>query len=349
MNEYRKPRSLFFPLLLIFIGALIFLVNTGRVEGTAWDNLLKFWPIILIAGGLNGLYRRDGWVGPLVVLGLGTILLLGNFDILAQDGFILLLRLWPVILVGIGLDILFGHNRSIWNTLLRIGLGLALVGGILWLAMTSPNTNSVRFVPYEQSLDAATSSDISLQVALGKVSVEGGAESSQLISGTVGVPQDNDLSIDYRKPTAGQSRLTLEGNSVSYAPITAGAYPWALKINSSIPVTLSVEQAVGIQELNLENLTVSEFNTELAVGTATITLPGGSDVTGKIECAVGQVIIRIPRGSNVIIQTDTAVVPVSIPQNYVRSGDRIEYLAGSGNKATLEVDIAVGSLIIEEY
>lgn len=349
MGQFRKPRSLFFPLLLIFIGVLIFLINTGRVEGTAWDNLLKFWPILLIVGGIDGLYRHDGWVGPLVVLGLGTILLLGNFDILAQDGFILLLRLWPIILVAIGLDILFSHRRSIWNVLLRIALGLALVGGILWLAMTSPNANSVRFVPFEQSLDAATSSDLSLKVALGKVSLEDGAEASQLISGTVGVPQNNDLSVDYKKPTAGNSKLTLEGNSVSFAPITAGAYPWTLKLNSSIPVTLSVEQAVGVQELNLENLRVTEFHTELAVGTATITLPENTDVSGKIECAVGQVIVRIPRGSNVVINTDTAVVPVSIPQNYRRSNDRIEYLAGSGNKITLEIDIAVGNLVIEEY
>ena len=60
-------------------------------------------------------------------------------------------------------------------------------------------------------------------------------------------------------------------------------------------------------------------------------------------------IIRIPKGSNVIIQTDTAVVPVSIPQTYHRSGDTIEYLAGSGNKIVLDINIAVGNLVIEEY
>ena len=32
-----------------------------------------------------------------------------------------------------------------------------------------------------------------------------------------------------------------------------------------------------------------------------------------------------------------------------RSGDTIEYLAGSGNKVILEISIAVGNLVIEEY
>ncbi|MCK7476129.1 MAG: DUF5668 domain-containing protein [Rhodopseudomonas palustris] len=105
MADYRKPRSLFFPLLLIAVGLLIFLVNIGKIEGTTWDNLLKFWPVILIAAGLDGIYKRDGWVGPLVLLGFGTILLLGNLGILAQNGFSLLWRLWPVLLVAIGLDI----------------------------------------------------------------------------------------------------------------------------------------------------------------------------------------------------------------------------------------------------
>jgi hypothetical protein len=64
---------------------------------------------------------------------------------------------------------------------------------------------------------------------------------------------------------------------------------------------------------------------------------------------VGQVVIRIPKGSNVVIRTDNAIVPVIIPPTYRKSGDTIEYLAGSGNKVVLEISIAVGNLVIEEY
>ena len=349
MADFRKPRSLFFPLLLIAVGALIFLVNIGRIEGTTWDNLLKFWPVVLIVAGLDGIYKRDGWVGPLVLLGFGTILLLGNLGILAQDGFTLLWRLWPVLLVAIGLDIAFGHRNALWSTLLRIGLGLALVAGILWLAMTSPVTGSMRSVPFQQSLEGATSSSISMSVAVGKIDLSGGASADQLISGSAGVAREGDLDVNYKKPVAGKSTLSMEGNVVSFMPINAGAYPWTFKMNSNVPVSLKLEQAVGMQNLNLQDVQAEDLNSSLAVGTITITVPKGTDFTGKIECAVGQVVIRIPKGSNVVIRTDNAIVPVIIPPTYRKSGDTIEYLAGSGNKVVLEISIAVGNLVIEEY
>jgi hypothetical protein len=349
MGEFRKPRSLFFPLLLISVGLLFFLVNIEKIEGTTWDNLLKFWPVILVIGGIDGLYKRDGWVGPLVLLGFGTVLLLGNLGILAQNGFALLLRLWPILLVAIGLDIAFGHRNMLWSTLVRIGLGLALVAGIFWLAMTTPVNSSMRSIPFEQSLDGATTSDISMTMAVGKLDLVGGADAAKLITGTAGVARGSDLDANYTKPADGTSTLALKGSGVSYIPINAGSYPWTFKINSSIPVILNIEQAVGMQSFYLESVKATELNSALAVGTIMVTIPKDTKFTGKIECAVGQVVIRIPRGSNVVIHTDTALVPIKIPSTYKHSGDTIEYLAGSGNKVTLEIDIAVGSLVIEEY
>ncbi len=349
MGEFRKPRSLFFPLLLISVGLLFFLVNIEKIEGTTWDNLLKFWPVILVIGGIDGLYKRDGWVGPLVLLGFGTILLLGNLGILAQNGFTLLLRLWPIFLVAIGLDIAFGHRNMLWSTLVRIGLGLALVAGIFWLAMTTTVNSGMRSIPFEQSIDGATASEVSMTMAVGKLDLVGGAEAEKLITGTAGVPQGSDLNANYTKLADGTSTLAFKGNGVSNMPINAGAYPWTFKINSTIPVMLDIKQAVGMQSFDLESVKATELNSALAVGTITVTIPKDTNFTGKIECAVGQVVIRVPRGSNVVIHTDTALVSIKIPSTYEHTGDTIEYLAGSGNKVTLEVDIAVGNLVIEEY
>ncbi len=349
MDHFRKPRSLFFPLLLIAVGLLFFLVNIGRVEGTTWDNLLKYWPVILIIWGLDGFYKQNGWVGPLVMLGLGVILLLGNLGVIEQNAFTLLLRLWPVLLVAVGLDIAFGRQKSVWSTLLRIATGLALVAGIFWLAMISPVSANPRSVPFEQSLDNATSSSLSMEVTVGKLDLTGGAASSQLVAGTAGLASESDLDVNYKKPVDGKSSLSLEGNPISFLPVNAGAYPWAIKVNSTLPIDVSVRQAVGIQTLDLQPTLVEDVTTQLAVGTITLTLPQGADFSGKVDCAVCQVILRIPKGSNVNIDADTAVVSVNIPQNYHRSGSSIEYLAGSGNKVNLEVNIAVGSLIIEEY
>jgi len=349
MNDFKKPRSLFFPLLLIVVGLLIFLINIGKVEGSTWDNLLTYWPVILILGGLDGLYKRDGWVGPLVLLGFGTILLLGNLGYLGEDGFTLLLRLWPVLLVAIGLDIAFGSRKSVWSSLLRVGLGLALVAGILWLAVASPFGVGMKSVDFEQSLDGALESSLAIEIAAGRIDLAGGANTDQLISGSAGVPRESDLRVDYSKPVNGKSSLVIRGNSISFLPVNAGAYPWDFKVNSKIPLDLDLEMAAGMVNLDLEDTRVSGLTADLAVGTAIITLPEGVDVTGSIDCAVGQLIIRIPRSSYVTINLDTALVPVRIPDAYQRTGDSIQYLAGSGTKIDLDIGLAVGNLIIEVY
>jgi hypothetical protein len=349
MNDFKKPRSLFFPLLLIVVGLLIFLINIGKVEGSTWDNLLTYWPVILILGGLDGLYKRDGWVGPLVLLGFGTILLLGNLGYLGENGFTLLLRLWPVLLVAIGLDIAFGSRKSMWSSLLRVGLGLALVAGILWLAVASPSVTGMKSVDFDQPLDGATESSLAIEITAGRLDLAGGADTHQLLSASAGVPRESDLQVDYSKPVNGKSSLALLGSSISFIPVNAGTYPWDVLVNSDIPFDLDLEMAAGRINLDLEDTRVSGLTTDLAVGSAVITLPEGVDVTGSIDCAVGQLIIRIPRSSRVSINLDTALVPVRIPDAYKRTEDSIQYLAGSGAKVELDISLAVGNLIIEVY
>ncbi|MCK7476130.1 MAG: hypothetical protein MZV49_27535 [Rhodopseudomonas palustris] len=95
--------------------------------------------------------------------------------------------------------------------------------------MTTPVSGSMRSVPFEQSLDGATSSSISMSIAVGKIDLAGGAAANQLISGSAGLERQSDLNVNYKKPVGGESNLSLEGNMISFMPINAGAYPWSFK------------------------------------------------------------------------------------------------------------------------
>ncbi len=67
-RERRRARrseygpSLFFPILLITIGVIWLLINTGRVPVENLYYLLPLWPILLILGGINILLRRVSWM-----------------------------------------------------------------------------------------------------------------------------------------------------------------------------------------------------------------------------------------------------------------------------------------------
>lgn len=351
MNETRKPRSLFFPLLLVAAGVFIFLINIGTVPGTIWQNLVQYWPVILIIAGLDGLYRRDGWVGPLVLLGLGTVLLLGNLHYLEYSGFSMLLKLWPVLLVAIGLDVLVGHRGSVWGSLIRVLLGLALVGGIVWLAAVSPFFSmGMKSVPFEQTLDGATESDIRFAVATGEVNISGGADDSLLVSGTAGLPKEMSLSPDYAEPKNGKSSLILEGDGVVIVPLNSPTSPWDFDLNSEIPIELTTELGVGEMRIDLSGTNVTSIDTEMGVGLTTITFPEGVDVDATISGAVGELVVRVPKGCEVTITMDKAVVGVDIPDGYLRDDDTVRSpnAKAGANQITLNIELAVGSIVIEE-
>jgi len=60
-----------------------------------------------------GYRRRNGWVGAAVLIAVGVIGLLANFNILSATMLDQIWRLWPVIPLAIGVSILFGRNRYV--------------------------------------------------------------------------------------------------------------------------------------------------------------------------------------------------------------------------------------------
>ena len=351
MNENRKPASLFFPLLLVAAGVLILMINTGSLSGTVWQNLTQYWPVILLIAGLDGLYKRDGWVGPLVLLGLGAVLLLANLGYIEDSGFSLLLKLWPVLLVAIGLDVIFGHRASIWSNLIRVALGIALIGGIVWLATVSPYFSmGMKSVPFEQSLDKAKEAEVRFGVAVGELYLSGGAEDDVLVSGKAGLPKEIDLQPVYDAPANGKSRLAIEANDVVILPVHSSISPWEFDLNSEIPIFLTAGTGIGEMRVNLSDTLVSEFESEMGIGQTVITLPEDLDVEASASVAIGELVIKVPAGSEVLIKTDNAIVGTTLPVGYTRSGDTIRSPKSDAgaSKITLNLEVAIGSLVIQE-
>ena len=70
--------------------------------------------------------RRGSLVGPLILIGLGVVFLLNNLGILSWSVWEVIFRLWPILLVAIGLDLLVGR-RSTLGSLLALALTLIIL------------------------------------------------------------------------------------------------------------------------------------------------------------------------------------------------------------------------------
>ena len=94
--------------LLVVFGALFLANQMGAIQ--FHGVFAMWWPAILIlAGLLNLLERPASALGPLVMLTVGVALQLSNLHVVKFES---VWKLWPVILIIAGLNILFSHRSK---------------------------------------------------------------------------------------------------------------------------------------------------------------------------------------------------------------------------------------------
>jgi hypothetical protein len=313
----RRHISIFWPLLLITIGVLLFLNNIGMIQGSGWDLILRLWPVILIVGGLDGLFRREGVVAAVVFLGLGVIFLLSNLGYLALSSWEILLRYWPVFLVAIGIDIIIGR-RKIWGLLLGALIGLLLVGGVAFLIVGATGAVNVQSQPVNFALNDVSQSTGSITMAVGRLDLASGAAAGNVMDGNLRMG-----ALGAVEQSGSGSSFSLDATASSYVAVGVNDSPhWSLRLNPAVQYNLNVNMAVGEAYLNLTGLNVNEINGEMAVGRMEVRLPNAA-VSGEIQGAVGETVVYVPQGAVVHIHLNTGLTGVSLPPGYARNDNEV--------------------------
>ena len=348
MENWRR-RGIFFPLLLITAGVLLFLNNLGRLPGSSWDIVLRLWPLLLIVAGLDGFWRGWGYTGATVATGLGVIFLLGNLNYISISPLNLILRLWPLLLVALGLDIILGQRRP-WSPLLGILIGLVITAGVYLVVVSAPLTTSLTTQAVNLSLNDASTARGTIVMPVGRMALSGGAEGGNLVSGSVAVIGSETLIKDVTS-TGSSTSFRLESRGYrGFMPFNSGSaeQEWKLMLNPAPTYSLDLKLVVGEQLIQLKGLKVTDFKTEVAVGKTHISLPAAGPFTGRVQMAIGQVVISVPRGAPVKIRLERALTVTSQPPDFSVNGRDITSPAyTSGPAIELTVNQAIGSIVVE--
>lgn len=340
MQNWRR-HSIFWPLLLIAAGVLLFANNIGSLPGSSWEAILNLWPVILIAAGLDGFWRGEGYTGATVVTGLGVLFLLGNLGYLTLSAWDLILRLWPLIIVAVGLDLLLGKRRP-WSAIAGILVGLVITGGIFWLVVNSSFTTNYESQEVSLNRSGANAARGTISLPVGKLNLSAGAEGDVLLSGSLKT-NSRDVSL-----TGGTNSFKLEGRGMrGFVPFTnrGGQEEWTVQLNTEPGYDLDIKLAVGDSTLDLTGLKISSLTVETAVGKTVLTLPENGSFTGKIKAAIGLTEIWVPKGAPVRILFERALTSTTQPPDYSVSGRTVSsptYTGASG--IDLTVSAAIGAI-----
>jgi hypothetical protein len=378
-NDNHRPNILW-PAILIIVGLAFLFQNLGLLGEGIWDNIFKFWPVLLILLGLNDLARNRGIAGPTFTIGIGAIFMASNLGYLGWDSWMTIWRLWPVIIIAVGLEIFIGR-KNIWLSTIGVGLSLALLVGGLWLSGgvsgvdgVVPVGDTVTGQDISQPLDGAEFASIRIDSSVGELTVESLSDNENLIEGTI-------LSVE--RETIRQS-YELEGDEITYRlhsdwePGSSVSFPgrstprlsWDLALTEEIPLDLNISLGVGESDLDLSDLQVTEIDLNIGVGQTTVELPAGEynarieggvgqtivtlpdegQITLKVDGGVGEIVIYIPEGMAAKINVDRGISGLNVPSGYIQSDDN--YISPDFDEADnyieLHIDQGIGNISIRE-
>lgn len=347
----KKPRyrgSLFFPMILIVIGIVLLLNNLGKLSESAWDTFLLCWPFIFIVIGLDSLLHRDGAAIPTFFIGLGVILLLSNFDQIAWNPWDVVLVIWPVFLVAIGLDILFGR-RSFWLGLLAGILVILLIIGIVWYFESDMVGEKLAVDTIEQTMSGANQAEILIQPLVSNLSLVDLEDSNNLVEGEIQHLQGEKIQQTYQvQDELGVFTLESSGATIIFPTLPGSGPSWNLGLTTKIPLELAVKSVIGKSTIEAQNLQLSGLSTSVVIGETSVYLPERGVFTAKIEGVIGSVTIYVPDSMEVRINTDVGLLNVQLPEDFISREDYYYSpgYVGAENRVDLEVSQVLGKVEI---
>ena len=340
----KSDRSIFFPLLIIFIGVILLLTNLNLIPGNGWNLIVRFWPIIFVFGGIDDLINRK-WTGAIINFGVGSILILANFGFFSMSTWQIILNFWPILIVAIGLEIIF-RGRSIVGSLMGVGFSILLVLGLFWFAMQGPLTKDAISHPISYEMENIQQAELNIKPLVGKLTIDSGDFTNQLIKGEILASNNEEIKIESE--LSGQTQkfsISTSGNVILPSKNLNNGFPWDLSLNTNVPFSINIEQIIGIQNLLLTGLDIENLDTKLVIGTMEVTLPETDKLTAELECIIGEMVIIVPEGIPLTIHLDSGMTGVSLGDGFVREGDVIYSKHSRSNQGyVLNVNLPLGSL-----
>lgn len=296
--------------------------------------------------------RHGSLFGPIVLIGLGVLLLLSNFGVLNFNLWELLFRFWPLFLVAAGLDLLLGR-RTNSGALVALVVIVGLVIGGVWLGYVQSNAfEAVTGQTLHQALEGAQRAEITIESSISQMQIAAGAPSTQLVEGAVSLHNNEELKTDFAVED-GVARYTLKSDSQSFILPSFGRREdglWDLKLNGATPTDLSISTGVGSAKLNLAQLMLTGLDVSTGVGEVEITLPESGVFDAAIEGGVGKIVVLVPDTLAAQITADAGIGSVTIDGDYIHRGDT--YISpnfdGAENRVTLAIGGGVGPVTVRQ-
>lgn len=254
---------------------------------------------------------------PVVLVMAGALLLLENLGYLSGLSWGTVWRLWPLLLIALGIDTLFSR-RSALGALFSALLILALLGGAVYFVI---NASSLPWASkwFEESgwqseaivhpLSGAERAKVFIDWASLPLRLEALADSPNLIEGTV--VYRGRLNFDVSGGRRAAVRLSTSSMGAGWSPgvwtesadLEEREGRWVLGLSPRVPIDLELDGGSGMAEIDLRGLDLETFRLDVASGAVDLYLPAGQYET-QIEGGSGSLDLWLPPEAGVRLEVE---------------------------------------------
>jgi hypothetical protein len=235
---------------------------------------------------------RPSLLWPLLLIGLGALLLLQTLGLLPASLWAALAQLWPLLFIVFGLDLLIGR-RSARGAAVVLGVGVVLVvAALTWADVRASLLPAGGQTTLIQTPQGASQVNVSIDFQRGQLNLSALGASDHLLEGSAQAGAGETVQQDYAV-SGGAGRLQLiQHIDPVLAPFlsrrTDATGQWDVHLAQHMPLALEVD-GDGALNLDLSNLQVTSFDLHTGLGAATLTLPAGRPVRLRVSDGLSHV------------------------------------------------------------
>ena len=281
-------------------------------------------------------YRSLFWA--IVLIAIGVVWLLADVHAISTAQLSTLMRLWPILLVGVGVDLLIGH-RSLYLGAL---VGVVTVGIIVVLMLLGPSLGwaedtTVKSQTFTALVGQATSARVRLDLAGYAATIHALDQSQSADRPLVAVAGQYVGTVDFSATGDAEKTVSLETSSGFWGWRWFGdksTYSWDIGFDPGIPLYLTVDSGSGKKTVDLSKLQLASVDCGLGSGEMVLTLPAmPQSVAVSLDVSSGDINAQVPDGAKMDMRTS------------VSSGD-VQVVLGHDSDVAITIRVSSGQMTV---
>lgn len=299
--------------------------------------------------------HRAPLLGPLLLISAGVVFLLNNLGVLPWSVWALLGRLWPLVLIAIGIDLIIGRRNPIASALLVLAV-LAAGAAFVYASGGFVGGGGVVSTQLNVRLINANSADVRVEKGVGTLTI-GSMEGDDRLLATGNLEYLENREAPRQNVTESGDTANVEisegrgGVNFGLKWFNGAQSPgWDINLNRRVPIDLEVDIGTGNATLDLKTLQIGTLKVDMGTGNARLILPSNANNTNvDINGGTGNLELIVPGEVEARIEVNSGLGNSTFDSRFFKRGEDIyetgEY-ASATNKVTIKVNHGIGNLNI---